>query len=652
MFGGTSREAVEALSSALKGERDPIERYGVSLKQASIDAKAAELGFTKVGGALSAEANAAATLALIMEQTADAHGNFAKESTTYEGVMQRLGASWANVSTTIGQAFLPFATAAGSILLAMMPTIQGVADNFAVFGERMSTAFQDASGGLAGVGAMFADALDGIGAWASTIDFGALVAKLVEVAKTLGARALDALPGLATAYLDVYPTLVELVWGGLYTGILDSFLITATALIGFLPLSVPQFASVLVTALPVLLAAGVELFMSLVTGIATVLPTLLTTFTDVFAQVLAIVIETLPQLLASGIELFTTLVQAILDVLPVILDTLLGDVLPNVLKTVLGMLPELLTAGIELFMELVNAILDVLPDILDTLLGDVLPNVLKTVLGMLPELLAAGIELFFSLVTAILDVLPDILKTLLTDVLPNVLDTIRGMLPELLTTAIDLFFTLVEAILTVLPDIISTLLRDVLPTLITTLINMVPRLINGAIQLFGALVQGLVSRVPAIARAILTDIVPALVSAAIDSVSSLLEAGKDVLRGLIDGLWSMASSVADALISLIGGAVDGFLGFLGINSPSRLLQGIGLDVGESLADDLDATPLPPWYPTSPIESDGYARSVATALADSVPARRRHTTITRNATQGLTAEQEIARAWRDLRFSNL
>src|SRR5699024_9790316 len=54
MFGGDTKQAVEALSSALKGERDPIERYGVTLKQASIDAKAAELGFDKVNGALSA----------------------------------------------------------------------------------------------------------------------------------------------------------------------------------------------------------------------------------------------------------------------------------------------------------------------------------------------------------------------------------------------------------------------------------------------------------------------------------------------------------------------------------------------------------------------------------------------------------------------
>ena len=110
MFGGTTKEAVEALSSALKGERDPIEKYGVSLNQAKIDAQAASMGFKKVDGALSAEAQQAATLALIMKQTGDAHGNFAKESGTLAGQQQRLTASLSNVKTEIGMALLPIAT--------------------------------------------------------------------------------------------------------------------------------------------------------------------------------------------------------------------------------------------------------------------------------------------------------------------------------------------------------------------------------------------------------------------------------------------------------------------------------------------------------------------------------------------------------------
>jgi hypothetical protein len=119
MFGGTTQEAVEALSSALKGERDPIERYGVSLSQAKIDAEAASLGFEKVGGTLSAEASQAATLSLIMKQTADAHGNFGRESDTLAHKQQVLQASWGNALATLGTGLMP-------VVEAILPMFQGL----------------------------------------------------------------------------------------------------------------------------------------------------------------------------------------------------------------------------------------------------------------------------------------------------------------------------------------------------------------------------------------------------------------------------------------------------------------------------------------------------------------------------------------------
>lgn len=107
MFGGTTKDAVEAISSALKGERDPIEKYGVTLKQAQIDAEAAALGFTKVGNSFSNEAQQAATLSLITKQTADAHGKFGRESETLQNKIQRLKAAAENFGTRIGTALLP-----------------------------------------------------------------------------------------------------------------------------------------------------------------------------------------------------------------------------------------------------------------------------------------------------------------------------------------------------------------------------------------------------------------------------------------------------------------------------------------------------------------------------------------------------------------
>lgn len=107
MYGGTTKDAVDTLAAALRGERDPIERYGVSLNQAAVDAEAAALGFKKVGGTLSTEASQAATLSLIMKQTADAHGAFGRESGTVAQWLQILGAQWENLTAKLGTAFLP-----------------------------------------------------------------------------------------------------------------------------------------------------------------------------------------------------------------------------------------------------------------------------------------------------------------------------------------------------------------------------------------------------------------------------------------------------------------------------------------------------------------------------------------------------------------
>lgn len=234
MFGGSTKEAVEALSSALKGERDPIERYGVSITEATLKAEAMAKGIIKpvkdmakvnsiraemtatqkaYNEALKGEAGAVtaadklkveaaskrvaiaqanyakalkdsgknskaalsasaaldsaqasynttldsykkkmagtgpdeekaaklkaklaeqegklskamagstsemtaqqkqqATLSLIAKQSADAQGNFAKESDTLQGQQQRLAAQWDNLKTELGMKLLPVVT--------------------------------------------------------------------------------------------------------------------------------------------------------------------------------------------------------------------------------------------------------------------------------------------------------------------------------------------------------------------------------------------------------------------------------------------------------------------------------------------------------------------------------------------------------------
>jgi hypothetical protein len=109
-FGGSVSDAVSAVSSVLKGETDPIERYGVSIKAADVSARLAAMGLDGLTGKAAKQAKAQATLALLTEQTTKTQGAFARESNTLAGQQERLKAKFENVKATIGSALLPILT--------------------------------------------------------------------------------------------------------------------------------------------------------------------------------------------------------------------------------------------------------------------------------------------------------------------------------------------------------------------------------------------------------------------------------------------------------------------------------------------------------------------------------------------------------------
>jgi hypothetical protein len=109
-FGGSASDAVSALSSVLKGEFDPIERYGVSLKQSDINARLAAQGQSNLTGEALKQAQAQAALDLVTQQTSATQGMFASESDTAAGAQERLGAKFEDIKAVLGEKLLPIFT--------------------------------------------------------------------------------------------------------------------------------------------------------------------------------------------------------------------------------------------------------------------------------------------------------------------------------------------------------------------------------------------------------------------------------------------------------------------------------------------------------------------------------------------------------------
>lgn len=117
LYGGTTAEAVDALGSALRGEMDPIERYGISLNAAALDAEGLALGMKKTGGAWSTQEKQLISMSLLQKQSADATGNFAREQETASNVAQRLTAKLKETASELGSRLTPYLADLGGWIL-------------------------------------------------------------------------------------------------------------------------------------------------------------------------------------------------------------------------------------------------------------------------------------------------------------------------------------------------------------------------------------------------------------------------------------------------------------------------------------------------------------------------------------------------------
>lgn len=127
IFGGEVSVAVDAILSALRGEGNPIERFGVTLTEAKIKAEAAALGFKTVKGELDSTAKTAAILNIIMRETARTSGDFANTAEDLANAQKIASAEFVNAKAALGEALLP----AFQALLAAAPEVLGAIEDLA-----------------------------------------------------------------------------------------------------------------------------------------------------------------------------------------------------------------------------------------------------------------------------------------------------------------------------------------------------------------------------------------------------------------------------------------------------------------------------------------------------------------------------------------
>jgi hypothetical protein len=100
-------DAINALGAALRGESEPIRRYGVLLDDATLKARAMEMGIYDGTGSLTQQQRVLAAYEEVLAQTVTQQGDFTRTSDGLANSSRTLQSVFENLQISVGTALLP-----------------------------------------------------------------------------------------------------------------------------------------------------------------------------------------------------------------------------------------------------------------------------------------------------------------------------------------------------------------------------------------------------------------------------------------------------------------------------------------------------------------------------------------------------------------
>jgi len=230
-------------------------------------------------------------------------------------------------------------------------------------------------------------------------DVSARISAALPQLATQGTKILSSLAASAIATLpQILPVLLAAALG-MFQSVIAAISGNAPALANMAVQMVAQIATSLLDSLPVVLDAGIQILLALVQGLTNSIPQLIPAIIQAIGQIIRTLTENLPKIIEAGLNLLLALIQGILDNLPQLVNCILG-LIPEIVSAILRSLPKIIQAGIQITLAVVLGILNALPQLIQTVIG-MIPEIAQAILDNLPQIIRAGVELMGALVSGL-----------------------------------------------------------------------------------------------------------------------------------------------------------------------------------------------------------------------------------------------------------
>ncbi len=146
MFDSSPEEAINALSSAFRGQMKPISAYNLFLNDAALRNQALAMGIYDGNGSLTAQQKILAVYELILKGSTKAQGDFLRTSDQLANSTRQVTANFEDAKAELGMKLLPVVLTFARLLLdKVIPAIEAwVGKN----GDKLANAFANAAGAL------------------------------------------------------------------------------------------------------------------------------------------------------------------------------------------------------------------------------------------------------------------------------------------------------------------------------------------------------------------------------------------------------------------------------------------------------------------------------------------------------------------------
>lgn len=261
--------------------------------------------------------------------------------------------------------------------------------------------------------------------------------------------------------------------------------------------------------------------------------------------------------------------------------------------------------GTDCLTTLTSALSEGGPEAMLAAAGDILASLACGIAARLPDLAASGVEIVTTLTQKLTTAMPAILSTG-GQMLEALVQGVAQNIPVLLSSATGIVINLVKYLDQHADQIVDGGIRLV-ESLITGIVNNLPALITAAGQLIASFAGALLKRAPDLLRCG-GDLLEALVNGLLHGIATLGEAALAMVAKLVGvwdgsysqwgnigtnivkGLWEGIQSGWNGLLAKVKGLVDLLPDIakkaLGIHSPSKVFDEIGVNTCKGLAQGL------------------------------------------------------------------